>query len=247
LAKKIRLKKSEELVGNLFVNTIICQDFPREEIQMDIKISGKNIKTGAAFQRHAEDGLQDVVNKYFADAIAAAVTLEKTLAGFTVKTKVNLTKRIDLESTGHDLRDAHIALDAALSHAEKRLRRHKRRLKSHRNNLTDQEVAEQTITASLSIYESAASNSAPPLPTETPNNNADIDTFHKDSDALPIIAQLSYEVELLTVEQAVMQLELSDEPCLMFRNASHLGLNIVYKRNDNMIAWVDPRGNRGDI
>ena len=48
---------------------------------MDIKISGKNIEMGIAFQRHAEDGLQDVVNKYFADAIAAAVTLEKTLAG----------------------------------------------------------------------------------------------------------------------------------------------------------------------
>ena len=59
---------------------------------MDIKISGKNIETGAAFQRHAEDALQDVVNKYFANAIAAAVTLEKTLAGFTVKTKVNLNE-----------------------------------------------------------------------------------------------------------------------------------------------------------
>ena len=94
---------------------------------MDIKISGKNIETGAAFQRHAEDALQDVVNKYFANAIAAAVTLEKTLAGFTVKTKVNLTRRIDLESTGYDSKDAHIALDAAISHAEKRLRRHKRR------------------------------------------------------------------------------------------------------------------------
>ena len=216
---------------------------------MDIKISGKNIETGAAFQRHAEAGLQDVVNKYFADAIAAAVTLEKTLAGFTVKTKVNLTKRIDLESTGHDSRDAHIALDAALSHAEKRLRRHKRRLKSHRNNLTEQEVAEQTITASLSIYESASnvSNFEPHLPTEPPGSNTVIDTSFKDSDALPIIAQLSYEIELLTVEQAVMQLELSDEPCLMFRNASHLGLNLIYKRNDNMIAWVDPRGNRGEI
>ena len=214
---------------------------------MDIKISGKNIEMGAAFQRHAEDGLQDVINKYFADAIAAGVTLEKTLAGFTVKTKVNLTKRIDLESTGHDSRDAHIALDAALSHAEKRLRRHKRRLKSHRNNLTDQEVAEQTITASLSIYESASDtlNSGSHCQKEPASSNIDIGSSYKDGDALPIIAQLSYEVELLTVEQAVMQLELSDEPCLMFRNASHLGLNLVYKRNDNTIAWVDPRGNRG--
>ena len=215
---------------------------------MDIKISGKNIEMGVAFQRHAEDGLQDVVNKYFADAIAAAVTLEKTLAGFTVKTKVNLTKRIDLESTGHDLRDAHIALDAALSHAEKRLRRHKRRLKNHRNNLTEQEVAEQTTTASLAIYEGVSdeSKSGAYLSSEPESIDTDINGPYKDSDALPIIAQLSYEVELLTVEQAVMKLELSDQPCLMFRNASHLGLNLVYKRNDNTIAWVDPRGNRGE-
>ncbi len=213
---------------------------------MDIKISGKNIETGVAFQRHAEDSLQDVVNKYFANAIAAAVTLEKTLAGFTVKTKVNLTRRIDLESTGYDSKDAHIALDAAISHAEKRLRRHKRRLKNHRNNLTDLEAEEQTITASLSIYDSATNleNSLNHISNdETPSYPVN-ETFENDNDALPVVAQLSYEIELLTVEQAVMQLELSDEPCLMFRNASHLGLNLVYKRNDNTIAWVDPRGNR---
>ena len=215
---------------------------------MDIKISGKNIETGVAFQRHAEGGLQDVISKYFANAIAAAVTLEKTLAGFTVKTKVNLTKRIDLEATGHDSRDAHIALDAAIAHAEKRLRRHKRRLKNHRNNLTDHEIKEQTITAPLYIYESASGT--PEVPTEPRKEIANIDedsNFEKtNGNALPVIAQLSYEVELLTVEQAVMQLELSDESCLMFRNASHLGLNLVYKRNDNTIAWVDPRGNRGE-
>ena len=213
---------------------------------MDIKISGKNIETGVAFQRHAEDSLQDVVNKYFANAIAAAVTLEKTLAGFTVKTKVNLTRRIDLESTGYDSKDAHIALDAAISHAEKRLRRHKRRLKNHRNNLTDLEAEEQTITASLSIYDSATNleNSLNYISNDETQSYLVNETFENDNDALPVVAQLSYEIELLTVEQAVMQLELSDEPCLMFRNASHLGLNLVYKRNDNTIAWVDPRGNR---
>ena len=215
---------------------------------MDIKISGKNIETGVAFQRHAEDALQDVVNKYFVNAIAAAVTLEKTLAGFTVKTKVNLTRRIDLESTGYDSKNAHIALDAAISHAEKRLRRHKRRLKNHRNNLTDLEAEEQTITASLSVYDSAinAENSLNYVSNYGQRTYSVNGTFENDNDALPIVAQLSYEIELLTVEQAVMQLELSEEHCLMFRNASHLGLNLVYKRKDNTIAWVDPRGNRGE-
>ncbi len=214
---------------------------------MDIKISGKNIETGIAFQRHAENALQDVLNKYFANAVAAAVTLEKTLAGFTVKTKVNLTRRIDLESTGHDSKDAHIALDAAISHAEKRLRRHKRRLKNHRNNLTDLEAEEQIIKASLSVYESASNseNFNNYAPDKEGHAHSSSQTFENDNDALPVVAQLSYEIELLTVEQAVMQLELSDESCLMFRNANHLGLNLVYKRKDNTIAWVDPRGNRG--
>ena len=158
-----------------------------------------------------------------------------------------MTRRIDLESTGYDSKDAHIALDAAISHAEKRLRRHKRRLKNHRNNLTDLEAEEQTITASLSIYESAsnAENSISYLANgaHIHSTNAPLDN-ENDNDALPVVAQLSYEIELLTVEQAVMQLELSDEPCLMFRNASHFGLNVVQMRDDGSIGWIDPRGAR---
>ncbi|MDC0462279.1 HPF/RaiA family ribosome-associated protein [Alphaproteobacteria bacterium] len=216
---------------------------------MDIKISGKNISTGIAFQRHAQEALEEVVNKYFSNAIAAAVTLEKTLAGFTVKTKVNLTKRMDLEATGHDARDAHLALDAAIIHAEKRLRRHKRRLKNHRNNITELEAAEHSITASLAIYESAFQAVGVDEQKDVKHKTHGDDTrqdSETEPDSLPVIAQLSYEIELFTVEQAVMKLELSDEPCLLFRNASHLGLNLVYTRNDNTIAWVDPRGNRGE-
>ena len=65
-----------------------------------------------------------------------------------------------------------------------------------------------------------------------------------DDDVLPVIAELSYEVESMSVEQAVMRLELSGENCLLFRNSGHLGLNMVHLRNDGTIGWVDPRGNR---
>ena len=75
--------------------------------------------------------MSHVVDKYFHNAISASVTLEKADEGFTVRTRVNLTRRMELESTGQ-ARDAHAALDAAIEHAEKRLRRHKRRLKNHR-------------------------------------------------------------------------------------------------------------------
>ena len=60
----------------------------------------------------------------------------------------------------------------------------------------------------------------------------------------PVVAELAYDIEMLTVEQAVMRLELSEVPMLMFRNAAHLGLNVVHRREDGSIGWIDPRGVR---
>ena len=71
------------------------------------------------------------------------------------------------------------------------------------------------------------------------------DEQENDNDAsLPVVADLSYDIEVLTVEQAVMRIELSGENMLMFRNASHFGLNVVHRRSDGSIGWIDPRGTR---
>ena len=105
---------------------------------MQINISGKNMDTGMAFQEHAVTSLNAVVEKYFQNAVSGQVTLEKADSGFTVKTRVALARRMELEATGRAA-DAHAALDAAIEHAEKRLRRHKRRLKNHRTTLTSSE------------------------------------------------------------------------------------------------------------
>ena len=88
---------------------------------MQISISGKNMDTGLAFQEHAELSLSNVIEKYFRNAVSGHVTLEKADSGFTVKTRVALSRRMELESTGRAA-DAHAALDAAIEHAEKRLR-----------------------------------------------------------------------------------------------------------------------------
>ena len=197
---------------------------------MKINIAGKNMDTGMSFQGHAEEALSHVVDKYFHNAISAHVTLEKADEGFTVRTRVNLTRRMELESTGH-ARDAHAALDAAIEHAEKRLRRHKRRLKSHRNQTHDD--VDDIITAPLAIL--------PSFENEPTQQMAEND---HEEETLPVIAELSYEIELLSVDQAVMRLELSNQPSLMFRNAAHKGLNMVYRRDDKTIGWVDPRGTR---
>ena len=198
-----------------------------DDLPMQINISGKNMDTGLAFQEHAEVSLNNVVEKYFQNAVSGQVTLEKGDSGFTVKTRVALSRRMELESTGR-ASNAHAALDAAIKHAEKRLRRHKRRLKNHRMALTTAEEEDFDI-ARMAVYAGASQ------------------LLEEDSDEeelLPIVAELSYDIEVLTVEQAVMRLELSNLNMLMFRNASHFGLNVVHLREDGTIGWIDPRGAR---
>ena len=181
------------------------------ETDMQISVSGKNMNTGAAFQTHAEDALNGVVNKYFERAVSGHVTLEKADSGFRVKTRVALSRRIELEATGF-AHDAHAALEAAIEHAEKRLRRHKRRLKNHRGTVTQAE-ADEVLPAPMLVYASAEQ-----LSDEAGDGEADMPA---------VVAELAYDIEMLTVEQAVMKLELSEAPMLMFRNAAHLGLNVV--------------------
>ena len=183
--------------------------------------------TGLAFQEHAELSLNNVVEKYFHNAVSGHVTLEKADSGFTVKTRVALSRRMELESTGRAA-DAHAALDAAIEHAEKRLRRHKRRLKNHRGALTNFEEDDIDI-APMAVYAGASQLT---------------DSTGDEDDLLPIVAELSYDIEVLTVEQAVMRLELGGSTMLMFRNASHFGLNVVHLRDDGSIGWIDPRGAR---
>ncbi|MEC8089018.1 MAG: ribosome-associated translation inhibitor RaiA [Pseudomonadota bacterium] len=195
---------------------------------MQISVSGKNMDTGAAFQTHAEDALNGVVNKYFDRAVSGHVTLEKADAGFRVKTRVALSRRIELEATGY-AHNAHAALDAAIEHAEKRLRRHKRRLKNHRNAVTPTEE-DDVLPATMLVYAAA--------------EQLEVAAMDGEADMPPVVAELAYDIEMLTVEQAVMRLELSDAPMLMFRNAAHLGLNVVHRREDGSIGWIDPRGVR---
>jgi ribosomal subunit interface protein len=202
---------------------------------MIINVSGQNMDTGAAFQERSRELIEHIVEKYFTPAVSANVTLEKTDGGFYVRIRMNLTRRIELEASGF-ARDAHAALEDAGQHAEKRLRRHKRRLKNHRQQA---EVPNDIISAPMSIYAAATQ-----LDFANGHDNGNVKDAEQEDDSLPIIAELSYEVESLSVEQAVMRLELSGDNCLLFRNSGHMGLNMVHLRNDGTIGWVDPRGTR---
>ena len=194
---------------------------------MNIKIIGKNIDLGKAFQEFSQNRLNEVLGKYSYTAVSSQITLEKKFGSFKVKLKVNLKNKIELDATGRG-KEANVAFEDAIAHTEKRLRRYHRRMKNHRASDLDEPFS--TIEP-MKIYESAT-------------NSPDPNIGSTDPESLPVVAELSYKVEELTVEQAVMRLELADENCLLFRNASHSGLNLVYFRHDGNIGWIDPRGAR---
>ena len=191
---------------------------------MKIDISGQNLDTGESFRDYAETNLKKSIDKYFERAIAGSVILKKSLNNFSVRIIVTLTRRTKLESSGSST-DAHAAFDIALEKVEKRLRRYKRRLKDYRSKGDKKELifAQETVLDSKDDLEEEMVN---------------------EDGMPPVLMELSYNIEEMTTEEAIMKFDLENLNALMYRNISHQGLNMLYRRNDGAIGWVDPRGHR---
>ena len=195
---------------------------------MQLSVKGQQIDVGTAFRGHMEDSLARMLSKYFGDAIDARVTLSRTGHNFRAVVSAHVGRNIHLEAHG-EADQPYPAFDAAAERLSKRLRRHKRRLKNHRSAVTSAEE-DDVDSAPMRVYAGASQLMD--------------DSVDDEDDVLPVVAELSYDIEVLTVEQAVMRLELSSLSMLMFRNASHFGLNVVHLRDDGSIGWIDPRGAR---
>ena len=215
---------------------------------MNITVSGKNVDLGTSFRQHAEDTIATVVQKYFVRAVAASVILTNEAGGFLVKVHVVLTRRMDMEASG-TAADPRLAFDEAVDHIEKRLRRYKRRLKNHQ---TDAERVAETQARTQAGAVAAMTVLSPAVEADGDDGGAgdgdgDGGEGHGeagDGAAPVILAEMDYDIHELSLEEAVMQFDLSGQAALMFRNKSHLGLNMLYRRVDGSIGWVDPRGNR---
>ncbi len=192
---------------------------------MHIKIAGRNVDLGTALQERIEAGLEGAVSKYFDRPGDAQVTVSKTGHLFEIDMNVHLDSGITLQSVG-EADDVYAALDAGLAKIEKRVRRYKRRLRDHHRPDRAPLPVEQASTFVLS-----------PIPDED-ETGADLPNG---ADQAPLtVAEGNAQIRTMTVSEAVMQLELGDTPALMFRNARHDGLNMVYRRPDGHIGWVDP-------
>ena len=201
---------------------------------MRIQVAGRQMDVGEALRTRIETELAAGVGKYFNRATDAVVTVAKNGGGveFEVDCTVHLPSGISLQAEGH-AGDAHSAFDDALLKLEKRVRRYKRRLRNHHADNKSPLPAQDA-----SAYVLA------PLEEE---NESDADApVHAESPPL-VIAESTVPVRTMTVSMAVLQLDLSKEPALMFRNAANGGLNVVYRRTDGNIGWIDPERNSNKV
>lgn len=185
---------------------------------MSVRVSGKHMEIGEAFRTRIEDRITDAVRKYFDGGYSSQVTVEKAGSRFTADCKVHLDTGVVLQATGQS-QDPHSAFDGSSERIEKRLRRYKRRLKDHHvgnGQSPFDEVAYRIMDSGLDDDE------------EIPEDYAPV-----------VVAESSKVLKTMTVASAVMALDLTDEPVLIFRNAGNGELNVVYRRTDGNIGWVD--------
>lgn len=195
---------------------------------MQLTVKGRHLDTGDAFRRHAEDSLSAIFGKYFGDAIEANVTLSREAHLYRAQISAHVGRGIELQASG-EADAVYPAFDAAADRLSKRLRRHKRRLRDHSAPQKAAEAEVERLMAREVVL------SADELPDEASGDGAGEPV---------VVAELEMEVPDLTVHEAVMRLDLAELPALMFRNRAHGGLNMVFRRPDGHVGWIDPRGNR---
>jgi ribosomal subunit interface protein len=189
---------------------------------MRYQISGKQIDIGEALQTHVKDTLGAAVGKYSERPTDATIVFSKSGPEFVCEATVHLSTGLTASAKGH-AHEIYAAFDATSEKMEKQLRRYKRRLKDHHR---DRQQPVETLDAPMYVLAASGHD----------------EDEHEPADLQPIIvAEMETKIPSLSVGEAVMQMELSGAPLLVFRNEKHSGVNVVYRREDGNVGWVDPR------
>lgn len=185
---------------------------------MTLRISGKHMDVGEALTTRIEDRINDAVDKYFGHGFSGRVTLEKDGAFFNADCMIHLDSGVVLQASARAT-DATSSFEQAAERVEKRLRRYTRKLKSHK----------------------AAGNKTTPLDLPYSVMGVPAEDEEVSEDYAPtVVAESVHQVSHSSVAEAVMQLELMDEPVHIFRNAKSGAINLVYRRADGNVGWIDP-------
>lgn len=189
---------------------------------MDIRVSGHQVDTGDALKRHVTDRLQGIADKYFSRAISAQATFGKGPHdnGFTCDIIAHVMHGLVLKASNKGM-EAHGAFDGAADRIEKQLRRYTRRLKDRHNG------------EAIAAAESGAYDAGYTLFQEQEGEE-------EATEAPLVIAETRVDVPDATVSDAVMMLDLRNTQALLFRNTGTGAFNMVYRRGDGTIGWVEP-------
>lgn len=187
---------------------------------MRYQISGKQIDVGSALQTHVETELNAMIDKYAERPTDAHVIFSKSANEFVCEATVHLSTGLTAQAKAH-AHEIYAAFDSCSEKMEKQLRRYKRRLKDHHR---DRDRPVELLQASSYILAS------------------DSNDGESEPDSLQpiIVAEMETPIPSLSVGEAVMQMELAGAPVLVFRNEGKDGLNVVYRRDDGNIGWIDP-------
>ena len=190
---------------------------------MSFRVSGKNIDIGEVLRARINDRVAEATSKYFDGGFSGHVTIGKEGFGFRTECVIHLDSGIVLEADALAA-DAYASANQAAERIEKRLRRYKRRLKDHQVRVDGHAVEANAITA-------------PSYVIATPAHDSDEDAGEFNP---VIIAETTTALKRLSVSEAVMELDLTGVAVIVFRHAGHGRVNLVYRRPDGHIGWIDP-------
>lgn len=185
---------------------------------MSLRVSGKNINIGESLRAHITDQMDAAVGKYFDGGYTGHVIVEKEASNFKTECMIHLDTGIDLVSHG-SAGDAHPSFDKAAERIEKRLRRYKRRLKDHR---------------------AAGNVKSHQVPAYILAGPGDEDEAINEEGGPAIIAENQTTIRTMTVSTAVMAMDLANQDVYVFRNPDNGEVNVLHKREDGNIGWIDP-------
>lgn len=186
---------------------------------MSLRISGKHMEIGDAFRTRIQDRIGDAIAKYFDGGFSGHVTVEKNGSRYNADSVVHLDTGLTLQATGQ-AQDPQLAFDAGAEKIEKRLRRYNRRLKSHSSSTKGAEIIDMSYRIVGAL----------------PDDDEELPVDYAPS----IVAESVMSLKAMSVASAVIELDAKDSPVFVFRNSGNDQLNIVYRRPDGNIGWIDP-------
>ncbi len=191
---------------------------------MRYQISGKQIDIGEALQTHVKAEMGEVIEKYAQRPTECIVVFSRVAHEFVCESVIHLSTGLTAQAKGH-AGEIYAAFESCREKMDKQLRRYKRRLRSHHRDRTapvEFDGGSSYILASSEEPEDTEPDTLQPV----------------------VIAEMETKIPSITVGEAVMQLELAGHRMLVFRNEGHGGVNVVYRRDDGNIGWIDPRNSK---